>query len=667
MNQLLTVFLLGISYGAILFLLGAGLSLTMGLMRIVNLAHGAIFMVGAYVGLWVTHLSGHFAVGLLGGAIAAGLVGLVMEMGFLRRLYKQESGQVLLTIGFIYIIMNLVQWAWGAKPLSGIVPGALSGVVFIGGSGFPVFRLFCIGFGVVVAVLLWLFQEKTKVGSHIRGGMDNREKTKVGSHIRGGMDNREVTGALGVNLKVLFTAVFVLGCFVAGLCGLLGAPLIGVNLQVGWDALMLAMIVVIVGGTGSVQGTLLGAMIIGLVDAFGKAYFPDFAYFAIYIALILILLFRPAGLLGRPFALQKTAEETAGATALARPSRARPSRMGLERPSLRERLHSLAPFVVAACVLLALGPLLPSFYLGMLTKVLIYAIFAMSLDLMMGYGGLISMGHAAFLGVGGYAVGILAVRQGIDLYWVLLPAGLVAAAVVSAIIGYVCLRVSGTYFLLVTIAFGQLLAIVATKWSSLTGGTDGLIGIPRPSLGIPGLELSNVGFYYLVFFALAISFVILYRIVTSSYGQALIGVRENESRMRSLGYNTWSLKYVAIIISGTIAGLAGILLAFYYGSMVPNTLAVEMSTAAMLMVILGGAGTLFGPIVGAVIIVLGENITLTYVPDRWPLILGAIFVICVMLLRGGFAPYVTRAYGRVRPNRGDTPETAGSPVLKEGE
>jgi branched-chain amino acid transport system permease protein len=642
MERTLTVFLIGVSFGSILFLLGAGLSLTMGLMRIVNLAHGAVFMVGAYVGLAATNLTGHFSVGLVSGAIAAGLVGLVMEAGFLRRLYKQESGQVLLTIGFIYIIMNVVQWIWGAKPLSGVVPGSLDGVISIGDFYFPVFRFVMIGFGLVMAVLLWLFQDKTKIGAIIRAGMDNRQ----------------VTRALGINLKRLFTAVFALGCFVAGLCGLLGAPLMGINLQIGWDALMLAMIVVIVGGTGSIQGTLLGAMIIGLIDAFGKAYFPSAAYFATYVALILILLFRPAGLLGRPFAIQKTAEELTETVALSTKASASAATRAGEKAGPRQLVHKLAPYGATVCVLIVLGPLLPSFYLGMLTKVLIYAIFAISLDLMMGYAGLTSMGHAAFLGVAGYTVGILAVKSGVSLFWVLLPAGIAVSALVSAIVGYICLRVSGTYFLLVTIAFGQLLAIVATKWYKLTGGTDGLVGIPRPDLGIPGLKITPVAFYFMVFAAFVVCFAVLYRITTSAYGQALIGVRENEPRMRSLGYNTWRLKYVAIIISGVIAGVAGVFLAYYYGAMVPSTLAIEMSTAAMLMVILGGPGTLFGPFIGAIVVVLGENISLTYVPDRWPLILGGIFVLCVMLLRGGFAPYLSRLYDRLRPQPAKVPEPA---------
>jgi branched-chain amino acid transport system permease protein len=639
MQHLLTYFLIGISFGSILFLLGSGLSLTMGLMRIVNLAHGAIFMVGAYVGVAAAKSTGSFALGLVAGAAAAGVVGLIIEAGFLRRLYKQEQAQVLLTIGFVYILTNLVQWVWGAKPLSGIVPEVLSGYVTIGDINFPVFRFFVIGFGLVVAALLWLFQDKTKVGATVRAGMDNRE----------------VVGALGTNLKVLFTAVFALGCVVAGLCGLLGAPLIGVNLQVAWDALMLAMIVVIVGGTGSIQGALVGAMLIGLVDAFGKAYFPTFSYFAIYVLLILILIFRPSGLMGRPLATQKTIEELTTSATFASKAPAKQVARTLGTVSFRQRLYDLVPYLGVAGVLLLLAPLLPSFYLGMLTKVLIYAIFAISLDLMMGYGGLISMGHAAFLAVGGYTVGILLVRAHIELFWVLMPAGILAAAVAAAIIGYICLRVSGIYFLLVTIAFGQLFAIVATKWYRLTGGTDGLVGIRRPHLGIPGFEFTSLSFYYLVFIAFAISFFVLSRIVSSSYGQALVGVRENEPRMRSLGYNTWLLKYVAFIIAGAFAGVAGVLLAYFYGSMVPNAFAIEMSTAAMLMVILGGAGTLFGPVIGAAVVVLAENFALTYVPQRWPLILGGIFVVCAMLVRGGFAAYLSRLSRGGRPEQAEVP------------
>ena len=290
MDVLPTYFLIGISLGFILFLLATGLTLTMGLMRIVNLAHGALYMVGGYVGLSVARLTEDlvgrdlaFLLGILAGGTCAGLLGLIMETGFLRRLYKRELDQVLLTIGFIYILTNVTQWIWGPVPEYGYVPSILSGSVPVGGITLPMSRLAIIGFGLFAAAGLWLFQEKTRVGAIIRAGMDNKEMT---------------TG-LGINLKLVFTGVFAFGAFVAGFCGLIGSPLLGVNLGIGWEALLLAMIVVIVGGTGSVQGALVGGIVIGLVDSFGNAYFPQLAYFTMYLVLIIILLLRPSGLMGR--------------------------------------------------------------------------------------------------------------------------------------------------------------------------------------------------------------------------------------------------------------------------------------------------------------------------------------------------------------------------------
>jgi branched-chain amino acid transport system permease protein len=189
----------------------------------------------------------------------------------------------------------------------------------------------------------------------------------------------------------------------------------------------------------------------------------------------------------------------------------------------------------------------------------------------------------------------------------------------------------------------------------MTGGTDGLIHIVYPSLGIPGLDLTPSSFYYLVFIAFIVCFFLLYLITNSPFGRALVGIRENEPRMLALGYNTWAHKYVAFIISGIFAGVAGVLYAFYYGAMVPSHLALLTSTSAMLMVIIGGAGTLFGPVLGAVVVVLLERIASIYTPERWPLILGAVFVICVLFVRGGFAVYVARFWRRkVSPRYGST-------------
>lgn len=647
MDTFITVFLFGVSFGLILFLLAAGLSLTMGLMRVVNMAHGAIYMVGAYAGVSAARYTHNYLIGIIAGAVSAGLIGLLLETSFLRRLYKQEQSQVLLTIGFIYILMNLVQWIWGTYPLSGVVPQIFSGTVPIGTINFPTYRIFLIFFGLIMAALLWLFQEKTRIGASVRAGMDNRE----------------IAGALGINLKVIFTGIFVLGSLVAGFCGLMGAPLTGVNLGIGWDALLLSLIVVIVGGSGSIQGALLGGLIIGLINAFGTAYFPQTANYLVYSVLILILLVRPSGLLGRKLHIQESGEELEKTGVQGKKSffaSGKTRSLSSEKPNWRLKLHKWTPYLIALLLLAVLPPFLSSYFQSMVTKVLIFAIFAMSLDLIMGYTGLTSFGHAAFLGTAGYMVGIMVVHFSVSSFWIVVPAALAVTTLLAAVIGYISLRVSGVYFLLVTMAFGQLLSIVATQWMSLTGGTDGLVGIPRPNLGISGLSWTSAKYYYLVLVFFIICYFILNRIVKSSFGRSLVGIRENEERMRSMGFNTWSIKYAAVILAGLFAGVAGILFAYFYGAMVPSYLALETSALPMLMVIIGGAGTLYGPCLGAAAIVLIQQYSAIYVPERWPLILGAIFVICVMLIRGGFANFLSRLWQSIDFQKTKTPDVADS-------
>ena len=283
MELLISTFVIGISFGAILFLLGTGLSLTMGLMKIVNLSHGAIYMLGAYVGLTVAKATNDFILGIIGGGIAAGLLGVLMEVAFLKRLYKRYSDQALLTIGFVYILINFVQLIWGPLPQASFIPDILAGSVPISGMKIPLFRLATIGVGAIAAIGLWLFQEKTRIGAIIRAGMDNQEMTK----------------GLGINLSVIFTGVFAFGAFIAGFLGLFGGPSLGVSLDVAWDGLLLSTAVVIIGGTGSIQGALIGGLLIGLADSYGKVFFPDVSMFTMYVVLIIVLMARPKGLLGR--------------------------------------------------------------------------------------------------------------------------------------------------------------------------------------------------------------------------------------------------------------------------------------------------------------------------------------------------------------------------------
>lgn len=274
----------GISFGAVLFLLASGLSLIFGVMGILNLAHGALYMIGAYVGWTVLVQHGlSFWLAIVLGGLAAGVVGLVMERGFLRRLHMQLNEQALVTFGFLYILTNLAQWIWGPVSRGPYTAPALTGSVKIADFSYPIARLTIIGVGLVLAVGLWWLQNNSRVGAIIRAGMDDREMTM----------------GLGINLERVSVAVFFLGSVIAGSAGVVGAQLLGANLQLGINILLLALVVVVIGGMGSVEGALLGSMVIGLIDTFGKALFPDMAMFSIYLTMIVVLLLRPTGLLGR--------------------------------------------------------------------------------------------------------------------------------------------------------------------------------------------------------------------------------------------------------------------------------------------------------------------------------------------------------------------------------
>jgi branched-chain amino acid transport system permease protein len=284
MEQVIINLLNGLSYGMVLFLIASGMSVVMGAMNIINLAHGVLYMVGGYVGWTIAvKLGAPFALGLLTGGLAAGFTGLVIERGFLRHLYRQTNEQVLLTFGFVYILTNLSLWVWGGWPRMPFTAKVLSGSIEILGKAYPKARLAIIFIGFVLAIVLWWLQDRTRVGAMVRAGMDNKEMTM----------------GLGINLERVFSLVFFVASCIAGVAGVLGAQLLGVYNALGLEILLLALIVIIVGGVGSVQGALIGGILIGVIDAFGRALFPKLAMFTMYFTMIIILLVRPSGLLGR--------------------------------------------------------------------------------------------------------------------------------------------------------------------------------------------------------------------------------------------------------------------------------------------------------------------------------------------------------------------------------
>lgn len=291
-----------------------------------------------------------------------------------------------------------------------------------------------------------------------------------------------------------------------------------------------------------------------------------------------------------------------------------------------------------AAILIAIMVLLPlylsSYYTGLLTLLLVYAIFGMSLNLLLGYTGLPSLGHSAFWGTSAYMVAILNVKifEGSN-FGVELIAGVLAAIIIAAIFGPFLLRSKGIYFLMSTLASSMMLWGIAFKWRWLTGGDDGLPYVLRPDLSIIGWDLRTViHYYYFVLFFFIISAMLMWLIVHSPFGRALLGIRENEMRMRSLGYNVWLYKYIIFIVTAGFAGLGGILFAYYNCYVNPNVLHLITSAEGLIMVVLGGAGVFIGPVIGAGVMIFVKNFVSAYT-EHWMMILGAVYVLSVL-----FAP-----------------------------
>jgi len=280
------------------------------------------------------------------------------------------------------------------------------------------------------------------------------------------------------------------------------------------------------------------------------------------------------------------------------------------------------------------------YFLSLAIEVLIFAIFAMSLDLLLGYTGLPSFGHAAFFGLGAYLVAYVSSRSDLALnltnnLLVIIPVVIIGTALVALAIGFFALRTTGIYFLMITLAFAQMLFSIAIRWSGVTGGSDGLAGIARPAIGLGAMAYtfnSRTSFYYLVLALFLISWWLLRRIVNSPFGWTLRGIRENEQRMRALGYNTFRFKMAAFVIAGIFGGIAGMLLVQFFRHAAPDNLYWTMSGQVMIMLIVGGTGTLSGPIVGAAVIRLLPNFASSYT-ERWETLLGLVFIMFVL-----FAP-----------------------------
>ena len=273
----------GISYAALLFLVGGGLTLVFGVMKVVNIAHGSFYLLGGYLGLALVAATGNFYVALLGAVLLIALGGIGLERGLLRAVEGDDLRQMLLTMGIALFLQDACLLIWGGDPYNLKGPAYFEQSLKLGGFSFGFLRLFMIGAAAVLFVVLWWFQEKTRAGAKLRAAVDNPEMTE----------------ALGINVPVLRMAVFGLGALLAGFGGVIGAAFMGVYPGLDFEILPYAFVVVIVGGMGSLSGALVAAVVLGLADNFGKALFPEISYFTLFAPMGLVLALRPSGLFGR--------------------------------------------------------------------------------------------------------------------------------------------------------------------------------------------------------------------------------------------------------------------------------------------------------------------------------------------------------------------------------
>lgn len=320
----------------------------------------------------------------------------------------------------------------------------------------------------------------------------------------------------------------------------------------------------------------------------------------------------------------------------------------------RRKLLAFILLLAIVALLIALPFATESFIIKTVTEVLIFGIFAMSLDLLVGYTGLVSFGHAAFFGIGAYSAGVLAEKLTPNLL-VILPLTLLVVAAAALVIGFFSIRVSGVYFLMLTLAFSQMVYAIADRWTEVTGGSNGLAGIPRPRLEVAAFQFlfeDATARYFLVLVFFVLSFAALTWVVRSQFGHALVGIRENETRLRAVGYNTTRFKLIAFVIAGIFAGVAGVLYAGFNRFVSPNEMYWTASGQVLIMVIIGGSGTLIGPALGAGLILILQNIVSSST-ERWPTIMGLVFVFFVFAARRGVVGLIEtiseRAAARIKP------------------
>jgi len=620
----------GVTLAGLYFLVASGFTLVFGLMRNVNLAHGSLYLLGAYLGYEVSQRTGVWILGVLVGFLALAIVGLLMQIFIFRRLEGDELRQTLVTLGISIVAADLMLAIWTGVTYQIGVPAWLDGaiklpiVTAVRANGtavmmtYPLYRLVVLGVAIVIGVGLWLMMNRTRIGTMIRAGVDDRA----------------MLSASGVNVHMVFAVVFAIGAGLAGFAGVVGGTALSVAPGEDVRYLLASLVVVIVGGMGSIPGAAIGALLIGLAEQLGLVYMPTYGIVLTFIIMVVTLALRPQGIMGRA--------RPAGAAILAldrlNKALAVPSEFGI--------------WQIVLAVALLLYPLVASeFFLTQIGAYsLIWGLLALSMMLLAGYGGMVSLAQITSAGVAAYTIAIFGTNN-IHVHgfgwpwWVLVPFAVLLAAAASAVIGAISVRTEGIYTIMITLAIAAAFFYFAQQNYTLFNGHSGYAGIPTPD--VAGVNWrAPIPFYYLCLFVAAACYAAVLYCSRSTFGLALQAIRDNGRRMRAVGFDITAHKVAAYFYSGIIAGLAGVLLVWFNGRVSPGTIDVGQAIEVLVIAVIGGLRHPIGPFIGAVFVILIQTFAIDIVgAERFNTLIGLVFLAIVFTSPDG----LLGLWGRIRP------------------
>ncbi|WP_254272300.1 ABC transporter permease [Haloarcula marina] len=636
--QLLEILLNGLTIGMVYVLVAAGLSIVFGVMDVLNLSHGELLALGAYFAfsMVVGFGEGGFWLALVVVPLLVGGIGALLERGLINRVYgRGQLAQILLTFGLLLIIYDVKQLAWGTDAKLISPPSVLNQAVDLLGFSYSRYNYFMILAGAALTLVTWALLQHTRFGLVVRAGSEDREMVRN----------------LGIDIDRYYTLVFGFGAALAAFGGVVLGGYQNVNPEMGNAVIIPAFVIVVLGGLGSFRGAVVGGLVVGVIQSVVSTFLPELQGMLIFALMISVLLVRPEGLFGG-----------GGDSVDAGDSEPSDFVSGLGGGVLSDRLHTrlgVAVVALLAFVPVFEGVLYSGFVVSLLTTALIWALFALSLDVVLGYSGLISLGHALFYGLGAYTV-VLVLLHVTPSAFVALALAMAVSALAAAVVGRLSIRVSGVYFVMMTLAFAEIVREAAVK-VDFTGGSNGLFGAPEPFYGVGpvGFRFSEVLvgiepfaftgdslFYYFVLATAVCAYLFVRRLMRSPFGTVLQAVRESELRARFVGYDVQAFKRRAFTVSGTLAGVAGALFALNSGFASPSLLNWINSGDVVVMTVLGGSGTLYGPMLGAAVFTVFEERLSSIIP-WWRLLLGTMFVLVVLFLPKGLVSLPMRLHGLV--------------------